>query len=139
MSKIVLISCASKKMPHKAKAEELYTSQLFRKSLEYARQLSPEKVFVLSAKYGLITLDDNIEPYDITLNSMPTTKRRQWATKVITKLRECCDLENDQFVILAGKKYREYLLPHLKSYEVPLAGLTIGKQLQWLKARIKDK
>ncbi|WP_353763501.1 DUF6884 domain-containing protein, partial [Oceanithermus sp.] len=60
MSKIVLISCASKKMPHKAKAEELYTSQLFRKSLEYARQLSPEKVFVLSAKYGLITLDDNI-------------------------------------------------------------------------------
>ncbi len=139
MGTVVLISCVSKKLPHKAKARNLYISPLFRMHLRYARQFSPQKVFVLSAKYGLVGLDEEIEPYDVTLNTMSARERRKWAAKVIEQLREHCDLENDHFVILAGEKYRQHLLPHLKSYEVPLAGLPIGKQLQFLKARTADE
>ncbi len=139
MGTVVLISCVSKKLPHKAKARNLYISPLFRMHLRYARQFSPQKVFVLSAKYGLVGLDEEIEPYDVTLNTMSARERKQWAAKVIEQLREHCDLENDHFVILAGEKYRQHLLPHLKSYEVPLAGLPIGKQLQFLKARTADE
>ena len=139
MGTVVLISCVSKKLPHEAKARNLYISPLFRMHLRYARQFSPQKVFVLSAKYGLVGLDEEIEPYDVTLNTMSARERKQWAAKVIEQLREHCDLENDHFVILAGEKYRQHLLPHLKSYEVPLAGLPIGKQLQFLKARTADE
>ena len=139
MNTVVLISCVSKKLPHKAKARDLYISPLFRMNLKYAWQFSPQQVFVLSAKYGLAGLDEEIEPYDVTLNTMSARERRQWAAKVIEQLREHCDLENDHFVILAGEKYRQYLLPHLKSCEVPLAGLPIGKQLQFLKARTADE
>uniref|UniRef100_A0A540VJF8 DUF6884 domain-containing protein n=1 Tax=Litorilinea aerophila TaxID=1204385 RepID=A0A540VJF8_9CHLR len=123
----------SKKLPHRAKARDLYVSPLFRMNLKYAQRFSPKQVFILSAKYGLVELDEEIEPYDVTLNSMSARGRRNWARKVVAQLQEYCDLEKDHFVILAGQKYRQYLLSHLKSYEVPLAGLPIGKQLQFLK------
>ena len=135
MNTIFLISCVSKKLSHKARARDLYISPLFRMNLKYAQQFSPQKVFILSAKYGLVHLDEEIKPYDVTLNKMSARERRNWAAKVALQLQDECDLENDHFVILAGQKYRQYLLPHLKSYEVPLAGLPIGKQLQFLKEK----
>jgi len=133
MSTVVLISCVSKKLPHKARARDLYVSPLFRMNLKYAQRFSPSRVFILSAKYGLVELDEVIEPYDVTLNNMSAGERRDWAAKVLSQLQEHCDLEKDHFVILAGQKYRQYLLSQLKSYEIPLAGLPIGKQLQFLK------
>lgn len=135
MNTIVLISCVSKKLPHKARAKDLYISPLFRMNLKYAQQFLPQKVFILSAKYGLVQLDEEIEPYDVTLNKMSARERRIWAAKVVSQLLGYSDLENDHFVILAVQKYRQYLLPHLKSCEVPLAGLPIGKQLQFLKEK----
>jgi hypothetical protein len=135
MNTIVLISCVNKKLPHKARARDLYISPLFQMNLNYAQQFLPQEVFVLSAKYGLVRLDEEIEPYDVTLNKMSARKRRNWAARVVSQLQEHCDLENDHFVILAGQKYRQYLLPYLNSYEVPLAGLPIGKQLQFLKEK----
>lgn len=133
MSTVILISCVSKKLQSKARARELYISPLFRMNLKYAQRFSPEKVFILSAKYGLVGLDEEIEPYDVTLDKLSARERREWATKVVSQLKEHCDLKKDHFVILAGQKYRQHLLSHLKSYEVPLAGLPIGKQLQFLK------
>ena len=139
MKTIVLISCVKNKLPHKAKARDLYISPFFQMNLKYAEQFSPDNVFILSAKYGLVQLDEEIEPYDMTLNTMSTRERRNWADKVIRQLQCYCDLEEDHFVILAGEKYRQYLLPHLKSYEHPLAGLPIGKQLQYLKKKTEHE
>uniref|UniRef100_A0A831ZY59 DUF6884 domain-containing protein n=1 Tax=Desulfacinum infernum TaxID=35837 RepID=A0A831ZY59_9BACT len=133
MATIVLISCVSKKMSHRARAKDLYVSPLFRAALQYAQRLSPDKIFILSAKYGLVQLNDEIDPYDVTLKDMPVGERKNWASKVLQALDRYCDLERDHFVILAGKRYREYLLPYLKSYEMPLEGLSIGRQLQYLK------
>ncbi len=118
---------------------DLYISPLFRMNLQYARQLTPQKIFILSAKYGLVKLDDVIEPYDVTLNNMPARERKNWTAKIVSQLQENCDLANDHFIILAGHKYRQYLLPHLHSYEVPLSGLPIGKQLQYLKEKTKNE
>ena len=58
---------------------------------------------------------------------------KEWALKVIIQLDAVADLSNDHFIFLAGDKYRKYLVPSLRSYEVPLEGLPIGKQLQFLK------
>ena len=135
MATIVLISCVSKKLSHKAKARDLYISPLFRMNLQYAQTFSPQAIFVLSAKYGLVGLDDEIAPYNVTLNTMPAHQRKAWAQRVIVQLQTRSDLDNDYFIILAGQKYRQYLLPHLKSYEIPMEGLPIGKQLQFLKEK----
>ena len=135
MKKIVLISCVSKKRRYKCQARDLYTSPLFEKSLEYAQRLNPDAIFVLSAKHGLLDLDTEVEPYDATLNHASARHMRAWADNVLKQLSERADLRRDHFILLAGLKYRRHLIPHLASYEVPLEGLTIGRQLQRLSKR----
>ncbi len=132
MRTIVLISCASKKRHHKSKAKNLYISPLFQKNLTYAQKLKPDVIFILSAKYGLLDLDTEIEPYDLTLNNMPASEIKVWAGKVLKQLSEQADLQQDHFIFLAGAKYRKYLTPHIASFGVPLEGMPIGKQLQYL-------
>ena len=135
---IILISCVSKKLLDKAKARDLYISTLSRLNLKYAQKLTPSKIFILSAKYGLVDIDEKIEPYDLTLNSMAYKERKEWAKKVLRQMAGYCDLRKDHFIILAGQKYRQYITPQLPSYEVPMEGLRIGEQLQFLKQRVEN-
>lgn len=130
--KIALISCASKKLERKAKAQELYNSHLFKLNLEYARR-NTERAFILSAKYGLLELDDEIEPYNLTLNNMKDSEIKQWAEKVLESLKNKANLQEDEFIFLAGEKYRRHLIDSLKNSSIPMKNLGIGKQLKFLK------
>jgi hypothetical protein len=131
--RIVLISCVSKKQSVPARAAELYTSPLFKFNLAYARKLRADKTFILSAKYGLVKLDEIIAPYDKTLNEMPAKQIMVWADGVLSQLRTMTDVEHDEYVFLAGARYRKYLLPALRHHSIPLQGKGIGKQLKFLK------
>ena len=59
---IVFLSCVSKKRNYPCEAQDLYTSDLFKKSLQYAKTLNPSKIYILSAKYGVLELTDRIRP-----------------------------------------------------------------------------
>jgi len=135
MARIVLISCVGKKLPYKAKAQDLYISSLFRKALQYAKSLDPDNIFILSAKYGLLKLDKMVEPYDKTLNKMRSNGIKEWANSILNQLKKATDLNNDEFIFLAGNNYRKFLLPHIKHYNIPMQVLSIGRQLQWLTKR----
>lgn len=111
---------------------DLYTSPLFQGALRYAKSLKPDRIFILSAKHGLLGLDTEIGPYDMTLNDMSQAQVRSWAGRVLEQLGQHVDLQNDHFVLFAGEKYRRYIVPRMASYEVPLQGMPIGKQLQFL-------
>ena len=137
MEKIVLISCVSKKLPNKSKAQDLYISPLFRYNLEYAKSLKPDKIFILSAKHGLLNLDEEIEPYNETLNEMNSNEVKEWANSVLNELSKVCDIKKDEFIFFAGDKYRKYLISHMNNYKIPLKGLGIGKQLKYLKENLK--
>ena len=136
MQTIVLISCVKSKLDVPARAAELYTSTLFRLNLAYARQLQPDAIYILSAKYGLLELDQVIEPYEKTLNKMDEYDKRVWAMQVLASLRRKADLNSDRFIFLAGVNYRKYLVPHMAHVEIPLEGLALGQQLQELKRRL---
>jgi len=137
-NRIVLISCASQKLKKQTKARELYVSILFKLNLKYAEKLTPDHIFILSAKYGLVTLDQEIEPYDQTLNMMSSSEVKKWANQILDQLREYCSTEETEFVFLAGERYRKHLLPHLKNIQIPLQGLGIGKQIHKLKKLIDE-
>ncbi len=132
MKKIVLLSCVSKKLKSPAAARDLYTSALFKKSFSYATRQDPDAIFILSAEHGLLQPDTVIDPYDKTLNRMPVAERKSWANKVIRDLSKYCDLEKDLFLILAGRRYCEFLLPHLRNIENPMSAMGIGKRLNFL-------
>ena len=42
-------------------------------------------------------------------------------------------MQKDEFIFLAGEKYRRYIIPAIKHFQAPLQGLGIGKQLAFLK------
>jgi hypothetical protein len=128
----VLLSCASKKLPHPALAKDLYVSTLFQLGLRYAQSMHPDLIFILSAKYGLVDPNQRLEPYNETLNTKRDREVRFWAETVLQQLRARADLDRDTFIFLAGEKYRRHLIEMIKHYQVPLSGLTIGRQLQYL-------
>ena len=133
MKRIVLISCVKTKLDHPAKAKDLYISDLFSKNLAYAKKMKPNHIFILSAKYGLLRLDDRIAPYEKTLNQMPASERKAWSVGVISELRKYADLDQDEIIFLAGEKYREGLVPYMHHYIIPFEGLSFGNQLKALK------
>lgn len=115
-------------------AAELYISPWFRK-VRALVESTGDPWFILSAQYGLIAPDKVIPPYDRTLNTMKAAERRHWAVQVQDQM----DVElpeTDEILVFAGVRYREYLLPFLESrfskVTVPMAGLAIGWQLNWL-------
>jgi len=137
MKKVVLISCVSKKENKVCSAEKMYISPLYKMNLKYAKLFNPDEIFILSAKYGLLELNIEIEPYNETLNDKGKREVEEWAEEVYKKLLEKFNIKNTLFIFLAGEKYRKYLLPKLNHYEIPMNGLTIGKQLQFLKEKTR--
>ena len=131
---IFLVSCASEKRPEPAKAKDLYISNLFKKSRAYIESTG-KPWFILSAKYDLVDPEECICPYNKTLNEMPKEKRRKWAEGVLEQLLLHLDGVNS-VVILAGKRYREFLEPELsnRGFNVCVPMRQIGKQLSWLDA-----
>ncbi|NLW49210.1 MAG: hypothetical protein GXY86_17995, partial [Firmicutes bacterium] len=89
-------------------------------------------VFILSAKYGLLEENDRISPYEFTLKQLPYNRRVDWAQYVLKQLRPKCDIDNDEFIILAGKDYYETILPELKYYSLPLEHLSMGQRISAL-------
>ena len=138
MKNIVLISCVSKKQSTRNKTRDMYISPLFKKNLVYAKTLNPDLIYVLSAKYGLLSLDEYINPYNETLNKMGIERIKIWSKKIINTLKKAHDLERDCFIFLAGLNYRKFLVPKLKNYKIPMEGLTIGQQLKWLNNKIRN-
>jgi len=137
MKNIVLIACSSKKKKEKSLVIDIYISTLFKYSYEYAKKLNPDKIFVLSAKYGLLEMNQVIEPYNETLNTKTKIEKMLWSEKIETQLIEKgIDLKNDNIIFLSGKNYRENLIKHINNYLIPLKGLSIGNQLKYLKSNI---
>jgi len=139
MKKIVLISCCKQKKSIPSPAKDIYISTLFKYSFRYANTLHPDKILILSAKHGLLELEEIIEPYNKTLNDFTLIERKKWSNSIIVDLKKIADLDFDHFTILAGNRYCQFILPHLNHYSRPLEGLSIGKQLQFLKKRINNE
>jgi hypothetical protein len=140
MKTVVLVSCSAGKISEPAPAEELYSSDLFNKQLAYAKKLThPKDIYIISAKYHLLPLRKVIAPYNVTLNDMSSNDQKQWASVVLEQLQKRnYDLQKDKFIFLAGTAYRQYLEPHMKHVEVPLAGLRIGQQKKALIDKLKE-
>ncbi|MBE6908982.1 MAG: hypothetical protein E7474_05190 [Ruminococcaceae bacterium] len=130
--KVALISCTKEKMPCRCMARELYSpSTLFSLSYQYARQHA-DKIYILSAKYGLLAEDAIVEPYDLTLKTMSREERIQWTYRVYDQLKANCSVNEDTFMILAGRSYYEFLLPMLPNATLPLGSLPMGKRIAYL-------
>lgn len=131
--RIGLIACTKAKLNRPAPARELYSaSDLFRKAAAYC-DAHLDGWFVLSAKYGLVEPARVLEPYDVTLKTMPTSERKRWGTHVAHQLRQLGD------AVLEAHAGADYVRPLLEAGVVldePLRGLAIGKRKRWYMERL---
>lgn len=137
---IYLVACVNKKHLVPMEARDLYSSAWFEKAAELADRRA-DQWFVLSAKHGLLDPNRVIAPYELPLSSRTATERRIWAKEVVQSLLSGLS-SLDRVVIFAGKLYRENLvspiIEHGCKVEIPMEGLRIGEQLQWLNERLKE-
>ena len=131
MSTIILLSCGKSKQSCPCKAKDMYTGALFKKSLQVATKLHPNAIYILSAKYGVLGLNEYIEPYNLTLNSLTERERESWAKKAMQQLKKRGLNEKDLLLFFAGENYRKHLMEMHKNSKCPIIGLPLGKQLQF--------
>lgn len=100
--KIGLLSCTKSKTDCICAARGLYSaSKDFRRHLEIVEnpENNYDKVFIISAKHGLVELDQILKPYDIHIKEYAEEEALIWAKFIIARLR--LDLEKE------GKKLEE--------------------------------
>lgn len=141
---IVLIGCVKLKRGGRHPARDLYTSPLFR-GRRYRAEFTGKPWYILSAKYGLIEPDKEIECYDDELKKLSTAERRIWSEKVLVSLqKKYPQLSKLKVEIYAGAEYRNFglidgLTKRKANVSVPLARLNQGQQLAWYKNYIANQ
>lgn len=80
----------------------MYISPLFKYMYAYAKRRCKE-VFILSAKYGLLSENTPIAPYNATLNTMTEIQKKEWAKNIMLSLSKRYDLNKESFLIMGGR------------------------------------
>ena len=128
----VFISCVKTKRSSRCMAKDMYISPLFKKAYQYALKfVSEDKIYILSAKYGLIHSSQMIDPYEKTLNAERDKQRKVWAYNVVQQMKAKGIPLDASVMLLGGVNYTKYLSMVLKNASCPLKGLSMGKTLQW--------
>lgn len=121
---VVLVGCGAAKREVRSAAAELYTGPYFGACLATARAIAaPADIFILSARYGLLGLGDEVDPYDLTLGQPGAVDARQLAEQAA-----CRGLEGRAVIALCGGRYAALAGQVWADVSTPLAGLGIGHQ-----------
>lgn len=141
LRRVALVSCGKQKLSTSACAEMLYTSPLFQRTRELVLR-EYDAWFVLSALYGVLSPDATVYPYEKTLKGMSGSERQAWGKTVVDDVRRLVP-PGSSVDLFAGANYSRAISAGLREsgYLVsePMAGLSIGRRLAWLKGRLSSR
>lgn len=158
---LVIVACSSTKRATASEAADLYTSQLFKASRQWA-EANGKGWAIASALHGVISPRRIVEPYDRELRTKQHRSRyrvlcasylREWiviaqrrrglakvhTTKAGNKIYNVDRTKGHKLrvAILAGEKYASEVRRILAYSRVeiiePMAGMQIGERLAWLR------
>ena len=128
-SSLCIVPCGNKKIWDKnpkagpTKAEKVYIGSFSKKCQEYAKKFHNDSWYILSAKYGFLSLSDVVEgPYNVTFNDLKTNPISK--PDLIYQINQKNLDQYDKIVVVAGKKYLQMLKEVFpdKKIENPLDG-----------------
>lgn len=131
---LVIVACGQRKAAQCSAAWELYTGPYFRACLGYARALADSApadcIHILSAKYGLIPGDREVDPYELRLGQPGSVT----AATVRAQAEELVLLYRRRVMVLGGRDYVDLARTVWPEAEAPLAGVGgIGQQMAQLR------
>lgn len=131
---MALVSCTGPTQSHATRARDHFTAPLFQALCRHAER-EAGRWFLLSAEHGLLDPDTVIAPSSTVLDRKDVKRLKAWSAKVIEQLTPQLD-GIERIVLLANARSREFLLDFLREdgrqVEIPLEGLSLGAQLDWL-------
>lgn len=115
--KIALLSCTKDKLLYKSKVKDLYSASIhFKNTLQKIQKENFDYIYVISAKHGVLELDQEINPYNFTLSELSVLEKRKWAKNIANQLKEKnINIRQDNFYSFLDKEYLNRLHPHLKN------------------------
>lgn len=126
---IVVVPCGERKLSRPAPARDLYIGPYHRACLRAARRLAPDgRIFILSAKHGLLGLGDVIAPYKLRMGDpgciSASAVREQAARRGLVGVR---------VLALGGRDYTAVCRAVWPDCLTPLEGVgTLGRQIAYL-------
>jgi hypothetical protein len=137
--RVGLVSCSKAKLDHRAPASELYSSSALFRGASCCVKRSCDRWYILSARHHLVRPEEELDPYNQTLNDSSVTERRRWSQEVLSRLGEQLgDVRGVTFEVHAGASYLNFglvdgLVDRGAKVESPVGGMPQGKRLQFYK------
>jgi cytoplasmic iron level regulating protein YaaA (DUF328/UPF0246 family) len=126
---IVIIPCGALKRKIKCQAQHLYIGSYFKSNLKWALSiLEPNKILILSAKYGLIKLHEMISPYDLFMGDDGSVD-----IKTVSDQIDELQIRDKIIIALGGKNYLQCLRNAGLKIKAPVEGFGMGRQMHILK------
>lgn len=128
---LVVVPCGSRKLGWPARAADMYLGSYHRACRKAAEALQPARLLILSARYGLLDLDDVIEPYDTPHGTAGATTARL----LLEQATERGIVRLDPVVALGGARHTALVRTVWPHARTPLAGTRgMGEQMARLAA-----
>lgn len=139
---VALVGCSKQKANHAGglPASDLYAGRLAQAGLAYARSMGWD-VHFLSALHGILPPHARIAPYDLCIQRLLPSERKEWGNRVVGELLASYPLQPLDIIFLAGNAYVEPVLEAIPSqvaywtYDEPLKGMDLFERLRWFKAQ----
>ena len=126
--KIAILPCSKIKSKVPCRAGDMYKASLFILRKRYAKEvLGCDKIYILSAKYGLIEENEIIEPYNTKINKLSEEEYIDWQCQVITQYLK--ELYNK---LMSDEKVEIYLFRSDSDYSKKFRQITtIDYDVEW--------
>lgn len=126
---VIVISCGALKGTRAAPAFDMYKSAYFRMNFRWAESVfDRRKIFILSAKYGLIACETIIEPYDLRMGMSGSVR-----VETVLEQARALGVGECKACFLGGREYETMLRNVFPDVRRPGGSLTMGYQMRLLK------
>lgn len=129
----VIIPCGFKKTKVRTKAQHLYQGPYFKMNLAWALSVvDGSRVFILSAKHGLLRLTDELDPYDLKMGQPGSIGAVE-----IKRQAQAFEFDKMKLYAIGGSEYLFALKAAGLDFCAPIAGLSLGRSMQVLKRNMR--
>ncbi len=134
MKTVAIIPCTNQKTDTPGKAREVWKGGHFQLTLAHAERYYTD-VIIMSYKYGFITPEEIIEPYDIDIQLAPAQDKLTWWWLVRVHIKELIETNPDLVAIYTGmfdhdRIVREFIRNEFDQVITPWEGLRVGERMQ---------
>lgn len=135
MSKLLfIIGCSDKKATTARPAGEMYLSERFLAAKRIAQSYASTWL-ILSAKYGILSKDQIVEPYDVSLDSLCDEHYRSWVSQCSKQIINKTS-PRDHVIFIGDNQYfmdiKELLILENRIVFMPLEFIPKEKQSRWI-------